>query len=60
MIIVEKGKDFNPEFYSKFPIVSESEKKTTFLSKVFLKKILGFIHICEGVFLQSHSTTNLL
>ena len=26
MIIVEKGKDFNPEFYSKFPMVSESEK----------------------------------
>ena len=38
MIIVEKAKDYNPEFYSKFPIVSESEKKQLFFQKFFWKK----------------------
>ena len=59
MIIVEKSKDLNPEFYSKIPMVSEVEKINFSFKKIF-QKSLCFIHICESVLLQSHSTTNLL
>ena len=38
MIIVEKSKDLNPEFYSKFPMVSEIEKINISFKKIFSKK----------------------
>ena len=35
MIIVKKSKDFNPEIYSNFSMISEIEKKINFSFKIF-------------------------